>query len=265
MTSHFIKTSLCNFRPANSRGSTSHISAVLASALVSSFLSYAIEKKISKYPEAFGTGVIEGVAGPETANNAAAGGAMIPLLVLGVPYSVMTAIMLSALITHGLSPSPLLMTKHPEFFWGVIASMYIGNVICVILNLPLVGIWASLLRVPFGKLFPLILLCCVVGVYTTNSSLFDLWVMLASGVIGYLLRKGEYPAAPLVLALVLGPLMENALRQSILISHGDPLIFVTRPISGVLMFVSLLLVSLPAVGWLSRRLGGVLPFELPRE
>jgi putative tricarboxylic transport membrane protein len=236
-----------------------------AGAMVSSFLSYATEKKLSKHPEAFGTGVIEGVAGPETANNAAAGGAMIPLLVLGVPYSVITAIMLSALITHGLSPSPMLMIKQPEFFWGVVASMYIGNVICVFLNLPLVGVWASLLRVPFNKLFPLILLCCVVGVFTVNSKIFDLWVMVASGVIGYLLRKAEYPAAPLVLALVLGPLMENALRQSILISHGDPLIFLTRPISGVLMFVSILFVSLPIISWLSKRKGGVQLFELPRE
>ena len=236
-----------------------------AGAMVSSFLSYAAEKKLSKHPEAFGTGVIEGVAGPETANNSAAGGAMIPLLVLGVPYSIITAIMLSALITHGLSPSPMLMTKQPEFLWGVVASMYIGNVLCVILNLPLVGMWVSILRVPFAKLFPLVLLCCVVGVYTINSRLFDLWVMIVSGGVGYLLRKADYPAAPLVLALVLGPLMENAMRQSILISHGDPFIFFTRPISGVLMFVSLVFVSLPSVGWLTKRLGGAWRFALPRE
>jgi putative tricarboxylic transport membrane protein len=226
-----------------------------AGAMVSSFLSYAMEKKFSKHPEAFGTGVIEGVAGPETANNAASGGAMIPLFVLGVPYSIITAIMLSALITHGLSPSPMLMTKQPDFFWGVVVSMYIGNVICVILNLPLVGMWASFLRIPASKLFPPVLLCCVVGVFTINLRSFDIWIMIASGVIYYLLRKGDYPGAPLVLSLVLGPIMENAVRQALLISQGNPISFFIRPISGILMFASLFIVSLPSIRWVLRKLG----------
>ncbi len=224
-----------------------------AGAMVSSFLSYALEKKLSKHPEKFGTGAIEGVAGPESANNAATGGAMIPLLVLGVPYSVITAIMLSALITHGVPPSPTLMTRAPEFFWGVVASMYIGNAMCLILNLPLVGMWAQLLLIPYSRLAPLILLFSVIGVYGANSRVFDLWLMIMAGVLGYLLRKAGYSPAPLVLALVLGRIMENALRQSLLISQGSPLIFIERPISAALFLMSLVILAIPAMRWLSRR------------
>lgn len=227
-----------------------------AGAMVSSFLSYVLEKRLSKHPERFGTGAIEGVAGPEAANNAATGGAMIPLMVLGVPYSVITAMMLGALIMHGLQPSPMLMSREPEFFWGVVASMYIGNVMCLILNLPLVGIWARLLLVPYSRLCGLILLCSVVGVYSLNLRSFELWIMLASGLIGYAMRKAEYPAAPLVLAMILGPIMENALRQSLLISLGDPLIFFTRPISGTLVFAALLILLVPAFGRLSTKVRG---------
>lgn len=227
--------------------------------LIASFLSYAMEKKLSKHPERFGTGEIAGVAGPEAANNSATAGAMVPLMILGIPFSAITAIMLGALILHGLQPSPLLMVRQPEFFWGVIASMYIGNAICLVLNLPLVGIWVRLLRIPIAKLIPLILMFCVVGVYSINARVFDLWVMIVAGVAGYLLRRAEYPAAPLVLALVLGRIMENALRQSLLISSGDPFIFVTRPFSGLLMFTAGAVLLLPLVRFFRRRGGSLVP------
>lgn len=219
-----------------------------AGAVVSSFLSYAVEKRISRTPERFGQGAIEGVAGPEAANNAAAAGAMIPLLTLGLPYSVVTAILLSAMYVKGVYPSPLLMERAPMFFWTVIASMYVGNVMLLVLNLPLVGLWASLLRTPFRLLFPLILLFCMTGVYSANSRLFDLWVMLAFGVIGYLMRKVDLPAAPLALGLVLGPLIEKNLSQAMIISGGSPLILVTRPVSAVVLGMAFIVILIPIIG-----------------
>ena len=226
-----------------------------AGATIASFLSYATEKKLSKHPEKFGTGVIEGVAAPEGANNAAAGGAMVPLLTLGIPGSGTTAVLLGALLIHGLRPGPLLFQSNPDFVWGVIASMYIGNVMLLILNLPLVGLWASMLRVPYRILMPLIVTISAVGVYATDNNIFDMWIMLAFGVIGYLMRKLDFPAAPAVLALVLGPLVERSLRQSLTLSHGDLSIFFSRPISAVLTIFALLSLFTPIVRtlWQSTR------------
>jgi len=226
-----------------------------AGATIASFMSYAMEKKLSKHPEKFGTGIIEGVAAPESANNAAAGGAMVPLLTLGIPGSGTTAVLLGALLIHGLRPGPLLFQSNPDLVWGVIASMYIGNVMLLVLNLPLVGMWASMLRVPYSILMPLIVTLSAVGVFATDNNVFDMWVMFAFGVIGYLMRKLEFPAAPAVLGLVLGPLVERSLRQSLTISHGDLSIFFTRPISAVLTICALLSLFAPLVRalWRSRR------------
>ncbi|MGA2954520.1 MAG: tripartite tricarboxylate transporter permease [Thermodesulfobacteriota bacterium] len=213
-------------------------------AVVSSFVSYAVEKKISKHPEKFGTGVIEGVAGPESANNAATGGAFIPLFVLGIPSNVAMALLLGALMIHGLQPGPLLLQQHPEIFWGTVASMYIGNAMLLVLNLPLIGLWVKLLKVPYKILFPMILLFCLIGAYSENNNASDMVVMLFFGFVGYLLRKYGYDLAPLVLAFVLGRQMEQAFRQSLILSDGSFLVFFTRPISAVAMaLATFLLVS----------------------
>ena len=211
---------------------------------LSSYVSYAAEKKLSKHPEQFGTGAPEGVAGPEAANNAGATGALIPLLTLGVPYSVVTAIMLSAMVVHGVFPSPLLMQRSPEFFWTVVSSMYIGNVMLLVLNLPLVGIWAALLRIPQRWLVGLILVFCLTGVYAANFSRFDLLIVAIAGGIGVLMKRAQLPAAPLALGMILGPILENALMQSLILSHGSPLIFVKRPLAAI--FVALLGLALLA-------------------
>jgi putative tricarboxylic transport membrane protein len=216
-----------------------------AGATIASFMSYALEKRLSRHPERFGTGAIAGVAAPEGANNAAAGGAMVPLLTLGIPGSGTTAVLLGALLIHGLRPGPLLFQSSPDFVWGVIASMYIGNVMLLILNLPLVGVWASLLRVPYTILMPLIMTISAVGVFATDNNIFDVWVMFGFGIIGYLMRKLELPAAPAVLGLVLGPMVERSLRQSLTISHGDLTIFITRPISATLIAIALLSLCAP--------------------
>jgi putative tricarboxylic transport membrane protein len=208
----------------------------------SSFLSYAVERRLSRHPEKFGTGAIEGVAGPESANNAAVAGAMIPLLSLGLPCNPVTALLMGALIIHGVQPGPLLITRHPDIFWGVIASFYVGNVMLLILNLPLISIWVQFLRIPYRILFPLILLLCVVGTYSTNLNIFDVWVMIGFGLLGYLLRKLEYELAPFILALVLGPLFEQSLRQSLILSAQDPMLFF-HPLSAILLLISLLLIA----------------------
>ncbi|NWF56314.1 MAG: tripartite tricarboxylate transporter permease [Syntrophaceae bacterium] len=210
-----------------------------AGATIASMMSYAAEKKLSKHPEKFGTGMIEGVAAPESANNSAAGGALIPLLTLGVPGSGTTAVMLGAMLIHGLRPGPLLFDKHPDFVWTVIASMYIGNALLLILNLPLVGIWARLLKIPPVKLIPLILAFSVIGVFTVNNNLAEVWIMLIFGILGYFMKKLKFPPAPVVLALVLTPLMENALQQSLQMSHQDFSIFFTRPISLAFLVLAL--------------------------
>ena len=219
------------------------------SVTIATFTSYAIEKKISRHPEKFGTGIIEGVAGPESANNSAVSGTFIPLVSLGIPANVTMALFLGALMIHGIQPGPLFITQHPDIFWGLIISMYLGNAMLLVLNLPLIGIWVRLVRVPYGILFPLILLLCVIGVYTLNNNVVEIFIMLIFGVFGYLNRKIGFEGAPFIIALVLGPMMEKCLRQSLLISHGDLGIFFTRPISAILMglaVVSIIMTLLPA-------------------
>jgi putative tricarboxylic transport membrane protein len=213
-------------------------------AVISTFVAYSVEKKISKNPERFGKGAIEGVAAPESANNAAAGSSLIPLLSLGIPPNPIMAIFFSALLIHGIQPGPLLIKEHPDLFWGLVASLYLGNTLLLILNLPLIGMWVKVLKIPYKILFPLILLFCLIGAYSTNYVAFDLYVMILFGALGWVMRKFGYEAAPLILAYVLGPMLETALRQSLLISGGSFSIFVTRPISAISLGVAgLLLLS----------------------
>jgi putative tricarboxylic transport membrane protein len=215
-----------------------------AGAIISSFVSYAIEKKFSNRPEKFGKGAIEGVAGPESANNAATAGAFIPLLTLGIPANAVMAIILGGLLIHGVQPGPLLMVKHPDFFWGVIISMYIGNCMLLILNLPLIGIWVQLLKIPYTFLFPLILLFCLIGAYTLNNNIIEVIIMVIFGIVGYFLKKLEYEPAPLVLGLVLSQMCEHSFRQSLLMSGGSLTIFFHRPISIILFsLIFLVLIS----------------------
>jgi putative tricarboxylic transport membrane protein len=221
---------------------------------IASFLAYATERRLSNHPEKFGTGVIEGVAAPEGANNAAAQGSFVPMLTLGIPGSGVTALLLGALMVHGLRPGPMLMGSNPEFVWGLIASMYIGNVMLLVLNLPLIGAWVQLLRVPYRIIMPLIVTLAVTGIYATETTLFDLWVTLAFGVIGYVMRKLDFPLAPVVLAVVLGPLVESSLKQSLVMSSGSLAIFFSRPIAAVLMLVSFLFLLLPLVSGVWRRM-----------
>lgn len=197
--------------------------------IVSTFASYAVEKSLSKRPEEFGKGAVAGVAGPETANNATTGAAMIPLLVLGIPAIPVTAVLLSALTIHGIQPGPLLITQNPQIFWGLNASMLIGNVMLLVLNLPLVGLFVSMLRLPYGYLAPTILLICLIGVYSVKASSFDLLVMVAFGILGYLLRVLRFDIAPLLLAFVLGDRLEVNFRRALTISEGDYAIFLKGP------------------------------------
>ena len=210
---------------------------------IASFMAYDVEKKMSKHPERFGQGAIEGVAAPEGANNSVTGGSMVPMLTLGVPVSAAMAILMGAMMIHGLRPGPLLFEQNPNFVWGLIASMYVGNVILLVLNLPLVGFWASMLKIPYPILAPIVLVCCFIGAYTIRNSLFDVWVAVAFGFIGYAMRKGRYPVAPVVLGLILAPMMEDALRQSLSISRGNPSIFFTRPIAAVLLLLCVLSIA----------------------
>ncbi len=212
-------------------------------AVIGSLISYAVEKRISKHPEKFGQGAIEGVAGPESANNSAATGSFIPLLTLGIPGNATIAMIFAALMIHGVTPGPLLITEKPEIFWGVVASMYVGNGVLLLLNLPLVGIWVQVLRVPYFILAPFVVLLCIVGVYSTRTNVFDIWVMIVFGVIGYIFRKLAFEPGPLLLAFVLGTISERAFRQSLLMSKGSPLIFFDRPVSAALMIVLLILIG----------------------
>lgn len=209
--------------------------------ILSSFVSYSVEKRLSKTPPDFGKGNIKGVAGPETANNAATSGAFIPLLALGIPPNVVMALLLGALLMHGITPGPLFINEHPEVFLGLIASMYLGNAMLLIMNIPIIGLWVRVLKIPFRILFPLILLFCLIGGYSIRNSIFDIFVMLASGVAGYVLRKFDYEAAPLLLAFILGPMLEQAFRQSLIMSNGKLSIFFTRPISCVAIILALVL------------------------
>jgi putative tricarboxylic transport membrane protein len=224
-------------------------------AIIPTFLAYVVEKKVSKHPEKFGTGVIEGVASPETANNSYANGAMVPLLTLGIPGSPTLAVLMGAFIIHGLTPGPFLFKERPDVVWGLIASLYLGNVILLVLNLPLVGFWAKLLEIRYQYLYPGILLFCVLGAYSLNQSIFDVGVMIAFGVLGYIFRKLDWPLAPTVLALILGPMMERALRTSLEMSAGDLTILVTRPISLVLLIIAAVVLASPAVRLLGKKAG----------
>jgi len=222
-------------------------------AVLASFVAYAVEKRVSKHPEKFGKGAIEGVASPEAANNSATGGAFIPLLTLGIPSNVVMAILLGAMMIHGLQPGPNLVNEHPDIFWGVIISMYIGNAMLLVLNLPLIGLWVQVLRVPYGLLFPLILLFCLIGAYSLSMTTFDILVMNVFGIIGYLMKKTDYEGAPLILALVLGNLFENALRQSLMLSDGSFLIFFSRPIAAIFLWIAIVLLLLPILPWFKKR------------
>jgi len=219
-------------------------------AMLSSFASYSIEKKISKNPGRFGKGAIEGVAGPESANNAGAQTSFIPMLTLGIPSNPVMALMIGALIIQGITPGPNVVTDKPDLFWGVIASMWIGNFMLVLLNLPLIGMWVRLLTVPYHILFPAIIAFCCIGVYSVNNNTFDVYAMALFGVMGYLLVKLDCEPAPLLLGFVIGPMLEEYLRRAMLISRGDPLVFVTRPISATLLALAaaaLVVVLLPSV------------------
>jgi putative tricarboxylic transport membrane protein len=218
-----------------------------AGATLASFFSYIMEKKISKNPSKFGQGAIEGVAAPEAANNGASGGAMIPLLTLGIPGSGTTAILMGALIMYNIQPGPLFFTDHPQVAWGLIASMFIGNVMLLILNLPLVKIFAKIIETPTKYLLPIIIAISIFGVYAVQFTVFDLLLLIGCGVIGYFLTKNDYPVAPLVLGLVLGPMIENNLRRALTTSNGDFLIFIEKPISLIFILIALLWMTIPII------------------
>jgi putative tricarboxylic transport membrane protein len=222
-------------------------------AVVASFAAYTFEKRIAKDPSRFGRGAIEGVAAPESANNAAAQTSFIPLLTLGIPPNAVMALMVGAMTIHGIVPGPQVMTKQPELFWGMIASMWIGNLMLIIINLPLVGVWVSLLRVPYRLLYPSIIVFCCIGIYSINNSSTDVVIAALFGIFGYWLVKHDFEPAPLVLAFVLGPLMEENLRRAMLIARGDATVFLTRPISAGLMIVSAILLLLALLPMIRKR------------
>lgn len=219
-------------------------------AILASFASYTVEKRLSKTPEAFGKGAIEGVAGPESANNAGAQTSFIPLLTLGIPANPVMALMVGAMIIQGIVPGPNVATEQPALFWGIIASMWIGNLMLIVLNLPLIGLWVRLLKVPYNILFPVIMAFCSIGVYSVNSNVYDLYAVAAFGLMGYVLVKLRCEPAPLLLGFVLGPMLEENLRRAMILGRGDPATFVTRPISATLLgltLIVLVVVLLPAV------------------
>ncbi|OGP55171.1 MAG: transporter, partial [Deltaproteobacteria bacterium RBG_13_52_11b] len=213
---------------------------------VTAFLSYDLEKKISRHPERFGKGALEGVAAPESANNATSSAAFVPLFALGIPASPALAVLMGGLMIYGLQPGPLLFRERPDFVWTIIGSMYIGNVMLLVLNLPLVGLWARLTRAPYGIMAPVILILCLIGSYSLRNSTFDMAVTLIFGGVGYFIRKHGWPTAPLILCSILGPILESSLVNSLAMSAGSPMIFLTRPICVALLLAAggLLLVSL---------------------
>ncbi len=215
-----------------------------ARTVMASFASYRLEKAVSKYRNEIGEGAIEGVAGPETANNAAATSSMVPLLALGLPLGPVSALMYAAMLVHDVQPSPLLMTKNPEIFWGVIVSMYVGNVMLMILNVPLIGVWVSLLRVPHHIFLPVIVLLATIGSYSMNNSMLDVYLLLLFGIVGYVLRKFDFTLAPMVVGLVLGPMIEKHLREALYVSLGDISVFYTSPIAIVIWILVLIVVTL---------------------
>jgi len=227
-------------------------------AIISSFASYAVEKRVSRHPDRFGKGAIEGVAAPEAANNAASTSSFVPLLTLGIPGNASIAMIFVALMIHGIRPGPLLLQEHPDLFWGVIASMYIGNVMLLGLNLPLIRVWVRMLTVPYRYLAVLVVVVCVVGAYSVSNSVFDVGAMVVFGVFGYLLRKGGFPTAPFILAMILGPMLERTLQQSLIGSGGSFFVFLQRPISATLLVAAGLLMLTPAAKrlWRSRHGSG---------
>jgi putative tricarboxylic transport membrane protein len=216
-----------------------------AGSTIASFISYGVEKAVSRRPQEFGHGAVEGVAAPEGANNSETGGALVPLLTLGIPGSSTTAVLLAALVLWGFKPGPLFIPENPALFWGLVASMYIGNLMLLVLNLPLVPVFAQVLRTPVYVLYPLIFGVSIVGVYSAAGSLFDLALLAGFGLLGYLMRKLDYPSAPLILALVLGAPMERALRQSLMMSDGSLAILVARPISAAMLLLAALVLLIP--------------------
>jgi putative tricarboxylic transport membrane protein len=222
-------------------------------AVIASFAAYTFEKKFAKNPSRFGRGAIEGVASPESANNAAAQTSFIPLLTLGIPPNAVMALMVGAMTIHGIVPGPQVMTKQPELFWGMITSMWIGNLMLVVINLPLVGVWVKLLQVPYRFLFPAILIFCSIGVYSLNNAPFDCVLTAVFGLVGYWMSKHEFEPAPMLLGFVLGPLMEENLRRAMLIARGDPTTFVTRPISGTLLGIAVVLLILAMLPMIARK------------
>ena len=219
-------------------------------AALSSFSSYALEKKLSKHPEEFGTGAVAGVAGPESANNAGAQTSFIPMLTLGIPSNAVMALMVAAMMIHDIQPGPQVMTSNPALFWGLIASMWVGNLMLLVLNLPLIGIWVKMLTIPYRILYPAILLFCCIGAYSINNNVFDVFMTIPFAILGYAFKKLDCEPAPLLLGFVLGKLMEEYLRRAMTISRGDPMVFITRPLSlGLLIAAALLLVIvfLPAI------------------
>jgi putative tricarboxylic transport membrane protein len=212
--------------------------------IISSFVSYAVERRLSRRPEEFGKGAVAGVAGPEAANNAATSGAFVPMLALGVPSGPVPAVLIAAMMVHGVAPGPLLIQQQPQLFWGFIASMYVGNLVLLILNLPLVGLFVNVLRVPYPVLYPTIVVFCILGVYAVNASVVEIWIMVGMGLLGYVLRKLDFETAPVVLGLILAPMIEVSLRQSLSMSAGSYGIFVNRPLAGALLGVAVLLLLL---------------------
>jgi len=210
-------------------------------AIIASIMSYAAEKRISKHPEKFGTGIIEGVAGPESANNASAQASFVPLLSLGIPTNAVMALLLASLMIHEVLPGPLLIKNNPDIFWSVIASMYIGNIMLLLLNLPLIGLWIQVLKVPYAYLFPFIFIFCLLGTYSLTNSVFDIGVMIFFGIIGYLMKKFVYEPTPLILAFVLGSMFEDNFRRSLIVSGGSFLVFIERPIAAIFIIAAAIL------------------------
>lgn len=216
-------------------------------------MAYAVEKKVAKQPERFGKGAVEGLTAPEAANNAAAQTAFVPMLSLGIPGDAVTALLLGALIIHGIEPGPFLINREPELFWGLIASFIIGNLMLLVLNIPMISLWVTILRIPYKLLYPAILMFVTMGVYSINSNVFDIYVVAALGVLGYLLVALRFELIPLVIGFVLGPLLEEHLRRALLLARGDPMVFLDRPISAAFLAVSMILLLLPLVRILLRR------------
>ena len=228
-------------------------------AFIPTIISYIIEKRLSKHPEKFGTGEIEGVAAPEACNNAAIGGTFLPLLSLGIPCTGTMALLLAALMIYGVNPGPLLIKQSPNLFWGVIASMYIGNVFLVILNLPLIPIWVKMLKIPYSYFFALILLFCLIGAYSLNNNPMDMITMMFFGIFGYVLRESRYELPPFILAFILGPIIEPAFRRSMILSKGSITIFLTHPISAIFLAAAFTVLILPSVT--KKRFGAGLQME----